>query len=169
MLPRRRPLWLLVLAVMLIFGFYQEKAKIQLNHYVQVLQENPGVASMSPELRAEVVECQSATQADPLLHHAGNMEWLSQHEFESIEEPQVGIEHSYSDRLFRLGWLVLENHRTHRPLALVGGDVRFGRADHGCLHRTCPRKVWLRCGARILGFSAVAASVAVHCPGALAH
>jgi hypothetical protein len=51
MLPRRRPLWILVLAVMLIFGFYQEKAKIQLNHYVQVLQENPGVASMSPELR----------------------------------------------------------------------------------------------------------------------
>ena len=44
MLPRRRPLWLLVLAVMLVFGFYQEKAKIQLNHYVEVLQQNPGVA-----------------------------------------------------------------------------------------------------------------------------
>jgi len=53
MLPRRRPLWLLVLAVMLVFGFYQEKAKIQLNHYVEVLQQNPGVAEMPPELRAK--------------------------------------------------------------------------------------------------------------------
>ena len=50
-LPRRRPLWIVVLAGMLVFGFYQERAKVQLNHYVYVLQENPGVAEMSAELR----------------------------------------------------------------------------------------------------------------------
>ena len=50
-LPRRRPLWIVVLAGMLVFGFYQELAKVQLNHYVHVLQENPGVAEMSAELR----------------------------------------------------------------------------------------------------------------------
>ena len=50
-LPRRRPLWIVVLAGMLVFGFYQERAKVQLNHYVCVLQENPGVAEMSAELR----------------------------------------------------------------------------------------------------------------------
>ena len=50
-LPRRRPLWIVVLAGMLVFGFYQERAKVQLNHYVHVLQENPGVAEMSAELR----------------------------------------------------------------------------------------------------------------------
>ena len=31
-LPRRRPLWIVVLAGMLVFGFYQERAKVQLNH-----------------------------------------------------------------------------------------------------------------------------------------
>ncbi len=50
-LPWSRPLWLLVLAVMLVFGFYQQRAKVQLNHYIQVLQENPDVANMSPKLR----------------------------------------------------------------------------------------------------------------------
>ena len=50
-LPRRRPLWIVVLAGMLVFGFYQERAKVQLNHYIHVLQERPGVAEMSPELR----------------------------------------------------------------------------------------------------------------------
>ena len=50
-LPRRRPLWIVVLAGMLVFGFYQERAKVQLNHYVCVLQENPSVAEMSAELR----------------------------------------------------------------------------------------------------------------------
>lgn len=50
-LPRRRPLWALVLMGMLVFGFYQERAKIQLNHYIQVLEANPGVVEMSPELR----------------------------------------------------------------------------------------------------------------------
>lgn len=53
MLPRRRPLWLLVLAVMLVFGFYQEKAKIQLNHYSQVIEQYPEVASLTPEMRAQ--------------------------------------------------------------------------------------------------------------------
>ena len=51
MLPRRRPLWVLVLLGMLVFGFYQERAKVQLNHYIHVLQENPGLIDMSPELR----------------------------------------------------------------------------------------------------------------------
>ena len=50
-LPRRRPLWIVVLSGMLVFGFYQERAKVQLNHYTHVLQENPGVAEMSAELR----------------------------------------------------------------------------------------------------------------------
>jgi hypothetical protein len=50
-LPRRRPYWVLVLAGMLVFGFYQERVKIQLNHYVHVLQEHPEVAEMPPELR----------------------------------------------------------------------------------------------------------------------
>jgi hypothetical protein len=53
MLPRKRPLWLLVLAVMLVFGFYQERAKIQLNHYTQVMQENPELESFSEEVRAQ--------------------------------------------------------------------------------------------------------------------
>lgn len=52
MLPLRRPTWLLVLAVMLVFGFYQEKAKIQLNHYAEVVQQNPELCEMSPEMRA---------------------------------------------------------------------------------------------------------------------
>ena len=51
MLPLRRPTWLLVLAVMLVFGFYQEKAKIQLNHYAEVIQQNPELCEMSPEMR----------------------------------------------------------------------------------------------------------------------
>ena len=50
-LPRRRPLWIVVLAGMLVFGFYQERAKVQLNHYTHVLQDNPGVAEMPAELR----------------------------------------------------------------------------------------------------------------------
>ena len=52
-LPRKRPLWLLILSLMLVFGFYQEKAKIQLNHYMQVLQENPQLNAMSPEMRSD--------------------------------------------------------------------------------------------------------------------
>ena len=55
-LPRRRPLWIVVLAGMLVFGFYQERAKVQLNHYVHVLQENPGVAEMSAELRENWID-----------------------------------------------------------------------------------------------------------------
>ena len=50
-LPCRRPFWILVLMGMLVFGFYQERAKVQLNHYTHVLQENPGVAEMSAEFR----------------------------------------------------------------------------------------------------------------------
>ena len=50
-IPRRQPLWIVVLVCMLVFGFYQERAKVQLNHYIQVLQENPGVAEMPAELR----------------------------------------------------------------------------------------------------------------------
>ena len=53
MLPRKRPFWLLVLAVMLVFGFYQEKAKIQLNHYTQVMEANPELEAMPSEMRAQ--------------------------------------------------------------------------------------------------------------------
>ncbi|MDA1336081.1 MAG: hypothetical protein O2818_04250 [Bacteroidetes bacterium] len=50
-LPWKRPYWLLVLGMMLVFGFYQERAKVQLNHYVEVLQENPELQKMPSELR----------------------------------------------------------------------------------------------------------------------
>lgn len=53
MLPKRRPAWVLVLIGMLIFGFYQERAKIQLNHYIQVLDQNPNLEDLSPELREQ--------------------------------------------------------------------------------------------------------------------
>lgn len=53
MLPRRRPFWVVVLAVMLVFGFYQEKAKIQLNHYTQVMEQYPEFANFSKEMRAQ--------------------------------------------------------------------------------------------------------------------
>ena len=72
-------------------------------------------------------------QADPLLHHAGNVE----SGFHGMSLTQLGslkwaIEPSYSGRLFRLGWACsLKTTGHHRPLALVGGDVRLGRADHG--------------------------------------
>lgn len=52
-LPWKRPFWLLVLAAMLVFGFYQEKAKIQLNHYIEVMQQNPELSTMSNEVRAK--------------------------------------------------------------------------------------------------------------------
>ncbi len=51
-LPRKRPLWLLVLGVMLFFGFHQERAKIQLNHYIDVMQKNPELQEMSEGSRA---------------------------------------------------------------------------------------------------------------------
>lgn len=50
-LPRRRPWWLLVLAGMLVFGFYQERAKIQLNHYIQVMEAHPELQKMPSEVR----------------------------------------------------------------------------------------------------------------------
>ena len=56
-LPRRRPLWIVVLAGMLVFGFYQERAKVQLNHYAHVLHPKSAgfvqaVGALGPRLDA---------------------------------------------------------------------------------------------------------------------
>jgi hypothetical protein len=47
-------------------------------------------------------------------------------------------------------------------MALVGGDVWPGRSNYGGLHSTCSWQVWVRCSARIPGFSAIAPPFAVH-------
>ncbi len=52
LLPLRRPWWAAVMVVMLVFGFYQELAKIQLNDYLTTLTDHPSLDAASPEDRA---------------------------------------------------------------------------------------------------------------------
>jgi len=52
LLPWRRPWWLGVIAAMLVFGFYQELVKINLNDYIVTLQQHPELASAGPTERA---------------------------------------------------------------------------------------------------------------------
>ena len=51
-LPRKRPLWLLILGHMLVIGFHQERAKIQLNHYMEVMRQNPVLQELPQDARA---------------------------------------------------------------------------------------------------------------------
>jgi len=52
LLPLRRPWWLAVIAAMLVFGFYQELAKINLNDYIQTLETHPELQTLNPHERA---------------------------------------------------------------------------------------------------------------------
>lgn len=75
----RKPWWLAVMATMLVVGFYQELAKIQLNDYLQTLAENPQLDAMTAEDRAQFWEASVAPRVVnyyeihepwPLFHHA---------------------------------------------------------------------------------------------------
>ena len=170
MLPRKRPFWLLVLAVMLVFGFYQEKAKIQLNHYTQVMEANPELEAMPSEMRAQWWHEPSATAAHPLLHHAGNVVRVSRHESDATGEIEVGDEPCYFGGLFRLGWAVFSKttgHLERWPWLVVMYGLAGGIMAR--FHCAGTRQVGLQRGARVFGILTVAASVAVHCAGALAH
>lgn len=82
-LPRRRPFWLLVLVLMLVFGFYQEKAKIQLNHYIEVMKENPEMSAMSDEARAKWWE--SNPQPKRIHYYIMTSTWSGFHSFDLDE------------------------------------------------------------------------------------
>jgi hypothetical protein len=51
-LPWKRPTWIVVLLGMLVFGFYQELAKVHLNHYIETLDRNPEIVDLEPSSRA---------------------------------------------------------------------------------------------------------------------
>tara|TARA_B110000285_G_scaffold234250_1_gene310550 strand:+ start:1178 stop:1735 length:558 start_codon:yes stop_codon:yes gene_type:complete len=51
-LPWKRPIWLVVLLGMLVFGFYQELAKVYLNHYIDTVQRYPELESLGAAERA---------------------------------------------------------------------------------------------------------------------
>ena len=51
-LPWRRPTWIVILMGMLVFGFYQELAKVHLNHYIDTVVMNPEVEELGPSDRA---------------------------------------------------------------------------------------------------------------------
>jgi hypothetical protein len=51
-LPWKRPLWIAVLFGMLVFGFYQELAKLHLNHYTDTLRRNPELDALGADDRA---------------------------------------------------------------------------------------------------------------------
>lgn len=53
LLPWKRPIWMLVLSGMLVFGFYQEMAKVHLNHYLDALTQHPEADVFDPLQRAE--------------------------------------------------------------------------------------------------------------------
>ena len=52
MLPWKRPAWVLVLLAMLVFGFYQQFAKVHLNHYSQTLSMYPEMDAADADTRA---------------------------------------------------------------------------------------------------------------------
>jgi len=51
-LPWKRPTWIVVLLGMLVFGFYQELAKVHLNHYIETLERNPEIVDLESSSRA---------------------------------------------------------------------------------------------------------------------
>lgn len=53
-LPWKRPAWIAVLLGMLVFGFYQELAKVNLNHYIETLQRHPELEALGAADRAVV-------------------------------------------------------------------------------------------------------------------
>jgi len=58
LLPLRRPWWLAIIAAMLVFGFYQELVKINLNDYIKTLEAHPELESWNPQERAAFWENQ---------------------------------------------------------------------------------------------------------------
>lgn len=52
LLPTKRPWWVLVIAAMLVFGFYQELAKININDYITTLESHPELIPLDPAGRA---------------------------------------------------------------------------------------------------------------------
>ena len=55
-LPWKRPIWMVVLLGMLVFGFYQELAKVHLNHYIDTVQKHPEFESLHHSERAVLWE-----------------------------------------------------------------------------------------------------------------
>lgn len=78
LLPLRRPWWVLVIGAMLVFGFYQELAKLHLNDYLSTLADHPKLDDASPAERAafwaqsvppRIVNYYEITEPWPVFHH----------------------------------------------------------------------------------------------------
>ena len=78
-LPWKRPLWIIVLIGMLVFGFYQELAKLHLNHYTDTLIRNPELGLLGAEDRAALWE--QFYQPRKLQYYVIESTWKGFHSF----------------------------------------------------------------------------------------
>lgn len=78
LLPTKRPWWILVIAAMLVFGFYQELTKININDYITTLEAHPELIPLDPAGRAaywnasvppRIVQYYEIHRPWPLFHH----------------------------------------------------------------------------------------------------
>jgi len=130
---------------MLVFGFYQEKAKIQLNHYAEVIQQNPELCEMSPEMRT--VWWNENPQPRRIHYYIMRGTWSGFHgmSLTQLKGLKWGLSVAILLIFFCVGWALFEDDGSHRTLALVGGHVWPSRWRHCGIYCSGSGQVWLRC------------------------
>ena len=145
-LPRKRPLWLLILGLMLVFGFHQERAKIQLNHYMEVMRQNPVLQELPQDARAAWWEANP--QPKRIHYYIMESTWDGFHRY-SLRElgwMKWGLSSLILIVFFWPGCALFAHNGSHRKVALADCDVRFGGCHHGGVHCSDSGQIRLQCG-----------------------